>query len=167
MLIWGLFRNDMNHLFAVSLRSGRDHFKTCLPHFQQVAVPGLAGFNSLVDRNDNRVGPRFPAMSKPFDKKMQALVGSAADRLGFGHKMRYKGVYVCVSGPSYETRHEVEFVHTLGGTAVGMSNVQEVVVAVHADMKVMGLTCVTNKAMGPSDEQLPPDARGSARNCDG
>ena len=52
MLIWGLFRNDVSHLFAVGLRSGRDHFKTCLPHVQQVAVPGLAGFNPLVGHND-------------------------------------------------------------------------------------------------------------------
>ena len=116
MLIWGLFRNDVSHLFAVGLRSGRDHFKTCLPHVQQVAVPGLAGFNPLVGHNDSRVGPRFPAMDESFDKKLHALVGNAADRLGFGHKMRYNGVYVCVSGPLYETCHEAQFVRTLGGT---------------------------------------------------
>lgn len=122
----------------------------------QVAVPGLAGFNPLVGHNDGRFGPRFPAMNEPYDKKFQALVRSAADRLGFGHKMRYNGVYVCVSGPSYETRHEVQFIRTLGGTAVGMSTVQEVVVAVHAGMKVVGFSCVTNKAMLPGEEQPAP-----------
>ena len=75
MLIWGLFRNDVSHLFAIGLTSGRDHFKTCLPHVQQVAVPGLAGFNPLVGHNDSRVGPRFPAMDESFLRQKVAGVG--------------------------------------------------------------------------------------------
>lgn len=94
--------------------------------------PGVAGFNPLVGRNDERFGTRFPSMSEPFSKALQKVARDAAEGLRLGERMRYNGVYCCVSGPSYETRHEIEMLRTLGGQAVGMSTIQEVVVANHA-----------------------------------
>lgn len=121
-----------------------------------VFLPGVAGFNPLVGPNDDRFGPRFPPMSQQFARPLQRLVRDTAERLGFSDKMRYNGVYCNVSGPSYETRHEIKFLRMLGGQAVGMSTIQEVVVAVHAGMRVLGLSVITNKCLGPDDTTVPP-----------
>ena len=86
---------------------------------------------------------RFPDMSAPFDADLQRVTLDAARATGVALK---RGVYVGVSGPSYETAAEVDMIHRLGGDVVGMSTVQEVIVARAAGLRVIGLSLVTNRA---------------------
>jgi purine-nucleoside phosphorylase len=97
--------------------------------------------NPLVGVNDDALGPRFPDMSSPYDADLQAVAVSIAQREGF---VLHRGVYVAVLGPNYETRAEYRMLRRLGGDAVGMSTVPEVIVARHANMRVLGLSTITN-----------------------
>uniref|UniRef100_A0AAV1TR30 Purine nucleoside phosphorylase n=1 Tax=Peronospora matthiolae TaxID=2874970 RepID=A0AAV1TR30_9STRA len=115
-------------------------------------LPGLSGQHPLIGPNDARFGPRFTPLSDCYDKKLQALARSVAEGLGLGHKTR-NGVYCFVSGPTYETPTECRFLRLVGGDAVGMSTVPEVVVAAHCGLKVIGLSLITNKALFPGEER--------------
>jgi len=95
----------------------------------------------LVGVNDERLGPRFPDMSSPFDRDLQRRAVNIALREGF---VLHRGVYVAVLGPNYETRAEYRMLRRLGGDAVGMSTVPEVIVARHAGLRVLGLSTITN-----------------------
>ena len=97
--------------------------------------------NPLVGVNDDNLGPRFPDMSSPYDRQLQALAVKIAMREGF---VLHRGVYVAVLGPNYETRAEYRLLRRLGGDAVGMSTVPEVIVAQHAGLRVLGLSTITN-----------------------
>jgi purine-nucleoside phosphorylase len=90
-------------------------------------------------------------MSKPYDCELGRLAKETAFSLGF--ELR-EGIYAAMSGPSYETPAEVRMVRTLGGDAVGMSTVPEVVVANHCGMRVLGISCMTNMAAGVLDQPL-------------
>ncbi|MEO1498805.1 MAG: purine-nucleoside phosphorylase [Planctomycetota bacterium] len=105
--------------------------------------------NPLVGPNDESLGPRFPDMSSPYDPRLIAVAHEAARSHGFP---LHTGVYVAMLGPTYETRAEYRMTRTLGGDVVGMSTVPEVVAAVHAGMRVFGVSTVTNAD--------PPDALG-------
>ena len=107
----------------------------------------LLGDNPLVGPNDDRLGPRFPDMSDPYDAGLRALARSEAARRGITLR---EGVYVAVSGPNLETRAEYRFLRGIGADVVGMSTVPEVVVAVHGGMRVLG----TQRNL----DKLPPDA---------
>lgn len=108
------------------------------------------GANPLVGPNDERMGPRFPPMSRAYSGDLRALAISAADSLGL--KMQ-RGVYLALSGPSFETPAEIRAFQRLGADTVGMSTVPETIVANHMGMKVLGLACVTNILhAGPSDD---------------
>ena len=98
----------------------------------------LMGVNPLRGRNDESVGPRFPDMSEAYDLQLRKTAFSAARQLDIEVR---KGVYAAVSGPSYETPAEIRYLRTLGADAVGMSTVQEVIIANHADMMVLGISC--------------------------
>jgi purine-nucleoside phosphorylase len=102
----------------------------------------LMGDNPLIGPNDDRLGPRFPDMSEPFDRGYEALTSKAALDLGMP---LHRGVLVCVSGPSLETRAEYRFLRQIGADVVGMSMVPETIVAVHAGMKVLALAIVTDE----------------------
>lgn len=110
--------------------------------------------NPLVGRNDERLGPRFPDMSAPYDRALGDRALAIARRNDFP---AHRGVYVAVTGPNLETRAEYRFLRTIGGDAVGMSTVPEVLVAVHAGMRVLGLSIVTDLCL--PDALRPADVR--------
>jgi len=101
----------------------------------------LTGSNPLIGRNEESWGIRFPDMSEAYDKSLAALAEKAGSDAGIDLK---KGVYTGLKGPSLETPAEVRFLKTIGTDAVGFSTVQEVITAVHAKMKVLGLSTITN-----------------------
>ncbi len=101
----------------------------------------LMNGNPLIGVNDDKLGPRFPDMCQPYDAKLIDRVLSIARREDIA---AHKGVYVAVTGPNLETRAEYRFLRTIGADVVGMSTVPEVVVAVHAGMRVLGLSIVTD-----------------------
>ncbi|CAH0492012.1 unnamed protein product [Peronospora farinosa] len=115
-------------------------------------MPGLSGQHPLIGPNDSRFGTRFTPLSNCYDKNLQELALHVAKDLGLAHKIR-KGVYCFVSGPTYETPTECRFLRLVGGDAVGMSTVPEVIVAAHCGLKVLGLSLITNKALFPGEER--------------
>jgi len=109
------------------------------------------GTNPLIGSNIEEFGPRFPDMSMAYDPELQKVAEKSAERLGIEMK---KGVYIAFTGPSYETPAEVRLARKLGGDAVGMSTVPEVIVAVHSGLKVLGISCITNMAAGILSQPL-------------
>ena len=101
----------------------------------------LMNDNPLIGVNDDSLGPRFPDMSRPYDPVFIRQALEIARREDF---VAHRGVYVGVTGPNLETRAEYRFLRTIGADVVGMSTVPEVIVAVHAGMRVLGLSIVTD-----------------------
>lgn len=97
--------------------------------------------NPLRGKNDNNLGPRFPAMTEAYNHKLIGLADTIAQEKGI---RVMHGVYVGVTGPTFETPAEYEFFRIIGGDAVGMSTVPEVIVANHAGMKVFGVSVITD-----------------------
>ena len=106
----------------------------------------LLGDNPLIGPNDDRLGTRFPDMSEPYSESLRAVARDEARKLGLGLRLR-EGVYVAVPGPNLETRAEYAMIRALGGDVVGMSTVPEVIVAVHARLKVLGISIITDEAV--------------------
>jgi purine-nucleoside phosphorylase len=112
---------------------------------------GLAGQNPLIGPNDDQLGPRFVGMVQSYDKDLSRLARQvAADH----HETLQTGVYVCLSGPQFESPAEIRMLRLLGGDAVGMSTVHEVVVARHAGMRVLAFSSITNIAIDDIDTEL-------------
>ena len=99
--------------------------------------------NPLIGPNMDDFGPRFPDMTRPYDPGLIRLAQKLAKKLGFPLQ---KGVYVADTGPSYETPAEYKYYRSIGGDAVGMSTVPEVIVARHAGIPVFGMSVITNEA---------------------
>jgi len=121
----------------------------------------LTGTSPLIGPNDEALGPRFPALSDAYDPELRRLAAEVA------RKQRIKlpsGVYAGLLGPAYETPAEVRMVRTLGGDAVGMSTVLETIAARHMGARVLGISCITNRAAGlsktaPNHEEVQATAR--------
>jgi purine-nucleoside phosphorylase len=104
----------------------------------------LLGDSPLIGPNDDRLGPRFPDLSTPYDSGLRAL----ARRVAADDKITLReGVYVAVAGPNLETRAEYRFLRAIGADVVGMSTVPEVIVAIHAGMRVLGLSIITDMCL--------------------
>ena len=99
--------------------------------------------NPLIGPNLDRLGPRFPDMTRPYDPTLINLAETVAAGQGIVLK---KGVYVGGTGPSYETPAEYKYFRLIGGDAVGMSTVPEVIAARHAGVPVFGISVITNEA---------------------
>jgi len=111
----------------------------------------FTGDNPLIGPNPHRFGPRFPDMSQAYTPEFWPEAQTVAEEL---HIPLRQGVYMAVSGPSFESPAEIQSFRRLGADAVGMSTVPEVITAVHAGMKVLGISCITNMAAGLGAEKL-------------
>jgi purine-nucleoside phosphorylase len=121
----------------------------------------LMGDNPLIGINDDRLGPRFPDMSQPYDPQ---LIDAALETARRENMVVHRGVMVAVAGPNLETRAEYRFLRLIGADVVGMSTVPEVLVAVHAGLRVFGVSVVTDMcfpdALEPANvEQIVATAR--------
>jgi purine-nucleoside phosphorylase len=104
----------------------------------------MIGDNPLVGENDDRLGPRFPDMSAPYDPALRVLARAVAIEQRLTLR---EGVYVAVAGPNLETRAEYRMLRALGADVVGMSTVPEVIVAVHGGMRVLGVSIITDQCL--------------------
>ncbi len=104
---------------------------------------GMAGLNPLRGPNLDELGPRFPDMSRAYDRELCDLARQVASQNDI---TLHEGVYICLAGPSFETPADLRFLRGIGADAVGMSTVPEVTVARHADQRVLGISGISNKA---------------------
>jgi purine-nucleoside phosphorylase len=111
----------------------------------------LTGHNPLVGPNEERFGTRFPDMTEAYAPELRVLARRAAADTGVDLD---EGIYLGLLGPTYETPAEVRMVRLLGGDAVGMSTVLEVIAANHMGMRVLGISCITNMAAGMLPQKL-------------
>lgn len=114
---------------------------------------GMAGHNPLIGPNADALGPRFPSMTVAYDPALRECAQRVAAKAGVDLK---QGVYVGLAGPMFETPAELRFLRVIGADAVGMSTVNEVVVARHGGMRVLGFSGITNVARLSPDEGEPP-----------
>ena len=104
----------------------------------------LLGDNPLIGTNDDRIGPRFPDMSRPYSERLLGVLRKVA----LENKIRIEqGVYASMSGPSLETRAEYRMLKTLGADVVGMSTVPEIIAAAHCGLEALGLSVVTDACL--------------------
>lgn len=104
----------------------------------------LMGANPLIGINDDRLGPRFPDMCEPYDRKLGQVALEIARKENFAC---HRGVLVAVAGPNLETRAEYRFLRQIGADVVGMSTIPEVIVAVHSGLRTIGLSVVTDMCL--------------------
>jgi purine-nucleoside phosphorylase len=114
----------------------------------------LQGTNPLIGPNDDRFGVRFPDMTHAYARDYRAIAREEAAKLKIE---LHEGVYAALTGPSYETPAEIEYLRRIGADLVGMSTVAEVIAARHMGIKVLAISCVTNMAAGIIDQPLSHD----------
>ncbi len=105
----------------------------------------------LIGPNIDELGPRFCDMSEIYNKDLQGIIQETAKELGISIK---EGVYVQLTGPNFETPHEVKMCRILGGDAVGMSTACEAIAANHMGMKICGISCISNMGCGMQEQPL-------------
>ncbi|MBN2320511.1 MAG: purine-nucleoside phosphorylase [Acidobacteria bacterium] len=120
-------------------------------HINLMGSNPLIGPNPGIGPDLDEPGPRFPDMSTAYDAGMQDIARDVAGRLGIPIR---RGVYLGVTGPSYETPAEIRMCRTLGADAVGMSTVPEVIVAAHMGIPVLGISCIANMAAGMESRKI-------------
>ncbi len=108
-----------------------------------IALVGMTGFNPLRGPNLDVFGPRFPDMSQAYDRELIQLARKVSTQSGI---TLHEGVYIGLSGPSFETPADLRFLRAIGADAVGMSTVPEVTVARHGNTRVLGFSGISNKA---------------------
>lgn len=108
----------------------------------------LFTINPLIGSNDEKLGPRFPDMSEPYNRKLIQKAKNIANRSGIPVK---EGIYAGVTGPTFETRSEYRMLHIAGADAVGMSTVQEVIAAVHLGLHVFAMSIITDIGIREDD----------------
>jgi xanthosine phosphorylase len=111
----------------------------------------FSGYNPLSGPNDDAIGPRFPSLRDAYDPALRAELHAVASELGIDLA---EGVYLAVSGPSFETPAEIRAFQILGADAVGMSTVHETILARHAGLRVAAISAISNLAEGMSDRPL-------------
>ncbi|MDQ6774731.1 MAG: purine-nucleoside phosphorylase [Actinomycetota bacterium] len=111
----------------------------------------VTGANLLMGPNDDSIGPRFPSLRDAYDPALLVALRASAREVGVALS---EGVYLAVSGPSFETPAEIRAYRVLGADAVGMSTVQETIIARHCGLRVAAVSVITNLAEGISDEPL-------------
>jgi inosine/guanosine/xanthosine phosphorylase family protein len=111
----------------------------------------LTGVNLLAGPNDDELGPRFPSLRDAYDPELRAHARKAAEEIGVALT---EGVYLAVSGPSFETPAEIRAFRILGADAVWMSTAPEVIAASHMQIPVLGISCITNMAAGILKQKL-------------
>ncbi|WP_165066539.1 purine-nucleoside phosphorylase [Paludisphaera rhizosphaerae] len=114
----------------------------------------LLGANPLIGPNDDRLGPRFPDLIEPYDSELQDLALRVALEANI---VAQRGVYVAVTGPNLETRAEYRFLRAIGADVVGMSTIPEILVAVHAGIKVLGFSIITDMCLPDALEPVDID----------
>jgi purine-nucleoside phosphorylase len=119
---------------------------------EHIGLPTMAGQNPLMGPNDERLGPRFPAMTDAYDASLRDNARRVAEEHGFALR---EGVYAMVSGPSFESPAELRFLRTIGADAVGMSTVPEVIAAKHMGLRTLAISCITNVALPSGDAPVP------------
>ena len=153
----------------VAVMQGRVHFyegysqEECVLPLRLLHLMGASDFmviddhislfvrNPLIGENIDEFGTRFPDMSCVYDSKMRDAIDRAGEKLGI--PLRH-GVYVQLTGPSYECPAEIRMLSAMGADAVGMSTVSEAIAAKHMGMRICGISCVSNLAAGISDHPL-------------
>jgi purine-nucleoside phosphorylase len=119
--------------------------------------------NPLIGPNIDEFGPRFPDMTRPYDPALIRKAQKIADKKGI---FLQRGVYVAVSGPSYETPAEYRYFRSIGADAVGMSTVPEVIVARHSSIPVFGMSVITDVAHATDDEDYVTDGEAIVKAAD-
>jgi purine-nucleoside phosphorylase len=109
-----------------------------------IGLMNMVGLNPLRGPNDPEIGPRFPDMSQAYDPELRRVALQVAADLGIA---LHQGVYIMLSGPSFETPADLRFLRLVGADAVGMSTVPEVTVAHHAGIRVLGISGISNAAV--------------------
>ena len=107
--------------------------------------------NPLLGKNEEELGSRFPDMSEPYDSSLIRKAHTISERLQI---TLHTGVYTGVTGPTFETRSEYQLIKALGGDAVGMSTVQEVIAAVHCGIKVFAMSVITDIGIRDEDNKI-------------
>ncbi|KAK2559681.1 Purine nucleoside phosphorylase [Acropora cervicornis] len=108
-----------------------------------INLAALTGESPLRGANDERFGPRFPALSNAYDSSLAKIAKATAQELGYSSFMQ-EGVYCAQVGPAFESPAECRFLHLVGADAIGMSTVHEVLVARHSQIRVLGFSLITN-----------------------
>ncbi|CCD24378.1 purine-nucleoside phosphorylase NDAI_0D00640 [Naumovozyma dairenensis CBS 421] len=144
-------KNAIKNLIVTNAAGGLNpEFKACdlMCIYDHINLPGLSGLHPLKGPNFDEEGPRFLPLSDAYDLELRKLLFGKFKELGINERRKlFEGTYTFVSGPTFETRAESRFIRSMGGDAVGMSTVPEVIVARHCGWKVLALSLITNESV--------------------